>query len=156
MLFLCFLKLTGSWVSLMAQWVKNSSANVVDTGYTGLIPGLGRSPRGRNGNQLQYSCLKNPMNREPGGLQSRVSELDTIEQKHKWLCLQISKEIHDAFHCIVATWKHVLFDYLELRQLKTDMTFYKFLQFHNIKRSLGTGYIFSELWNEWLNTCWVG
>ena len=28
-----------------------------------LIPGLGRSPGGRNGNPLQYSCLKNPMDR---------------------------------------------------------------------------------------------
>ena len=30
---------------------------------TGLIPGLGRSPGVRNGNPLQYSCLKNSMNR---------------------------------------------------------------------------------------------
>ena len=27
---------------------------------TGSIPGLGRSPGGRHGNPLQYSCLKNP------------------------------------------------------------------------------------------------
>ena len=26
----------------------------------GLIPGLGRSPRGGHGNPLQYSCLENP------------------------------------------------------------------------------------------------
>ena len=30
----------------------------------GLIPGLGRPPGGENGNPLQYSCLKNPMDRE--------------------------------------------------------------------------------------------
>ena len=29
----------------------------------GLIPVLGRSPGGVNGNPLQYSCLGNPMNR---------------------------------------------------------------------------------------------
>ena len=29
----------------------------------GSIPGSGRSPRGRHGNPLQYSCLKNPMDR---------------------------------------------------------------------------------------------
>ena len=29
-------------------------------GDQGLIPGLGRSPRGRYGNPLQYSCLGNP------------------------------------------------------------------------------------------------
>ena len=29
----------------------------------GLIPGLGRTPGGGNGNTLQYSCLGNPMDR---------------------------------------------------------------------------------------------
>ena len=29
-----------------------------------LIPGSGRSPGGRHGNSLQYSCLENPMDRE--------------------------------------------------------------------------------------------
>ena len=32
-------------------------------GNTGLIPGLGRSPGEGNGNPLQSSCLKNPMDR---------------------------------------------------------------------------------------------
>ena len=45
----------------MAQWVKESAFNVGDPG---LIPGLGRSPGGGNGNPLQYSCLENPMDRE--------------------------------------------------------------------------------------------
>ena len=30
---------------------------------TGLIPGSGRTPGGGHGNQLQYSCLENPMDR---------------------------------------------------------------------------------------------
>ena len=34
-----------------------------ETGDTGLIPGLGRSPEGGNGNPFQYSCLDNPMDR---------------------------------------------------------------------------------------------
>ena len=34
------------------------------------IPGLGRSPGEGSGNLLKYSCLENPMDREPGGLQS--------------------------------------------------------------------------------------
>ena len=29
----------------------------------GSVPGLGRSPEEGNGNPLQYSCLKNPMDR---------------------------------------------------------------------------------------------
>ena len=32
-------------------------------GDQGLIPGLGRSPGGGNGNPLHYSCLANPMDR---------------------------------------------------------------------------------------------
>ena len=43
--------------------VKTPPANVGDTGDAGLIPGLGISPGGKNGNPLQYSCLKNPMDR---------------------------------------------------------------------------------------------
>ena len=40
--------------------VKISPAN---TGDSGSIPGLGRSPEIGNGNPLQYSCLGNPMDR---------------------------------------------------------------------------------------------
>ena len=40
--------------------VKNPPAN---SGDTGLIPGLGRSPGGGNGNPLQYSCWDNPTDR---------------------------------------------------------------------------------------------
>jgi len=43
--------------------VKNPHANAGDLRDTGLIPGLGRSPGGGHGNPLQYSCLKNPMDR---------------------------------------------------------------------------------------------
>ena len=34
-----------------------------NTSEPGLIPGLGRVPGEGNGNPLQYSCLRNPMNR---------------------------------------------------------------------------------------------
>ena len=40
--------------------VKVSASNV---GNLGSIPGWGRSPGEGNGNQLQYSCLENPMDR---------------------------------------------------------------------------------------------
>jgi len=43
--------------------VKSSSANAGDAGSMGLIPGLGRSLGGGNGNPLQYSCLENPTDR---------------------------------------------------------------------------------------------
>ena len=43
--------------------VKNLLASIGDTRDAGLIPGLGRSPGGGNGNPLQYSCLENSMDR---------------------------------------------------------------------------------------------
>ena len=43
--------------------VKNPLANAGDTGDSGSIPGLGRSPGIGNGNPLQCSCLENPMDR---------------------------------------------------------------------------------------------
>ena len=46
--------------SQVAQWLKNPPANAGDAR---LILGSGRSPGEGNGNQLQYSCLDNPMDR---------------------------------------------------------------------------------------------
>ena len=42
---------------------RNPSANAVDTGDVGSIPGPGRSSGGGKGNPLQYSCLDDPMDR---------------------------------------------------------------------------------------------
>ena len=39
---------------------KESACNAEDSGP---VPGLGRFPRGGNGNPLQYSCLENPKDR---------------------------------------------------------------------------------------------
>ena len=41
--------------------VRNPPANAEDEGDIGSIPGLRRSPGGRSGNPVQYSCLKNPV-----------------------------------------------------------------------------------------------
>ena len=68
--------------------VKNLPANTWDAGDASWIPGSGRSPGGGNGNLLQYSCLKNPMDREPGGLQG-CKESDMTERAH---CLLLVKQ----------------------------------------------------------------
>ena len=44
--------------------VKSLPASVGNAGGMGSIPRLGRSPGEGNGNLLQYSFLKNPMDRE--------------------------------------------------------------------------------------------
>ena len=48
----------------MTTLVENLPDNAGDIIDVGWIPGLGRSPGGRHGNPLQYSCLENPMDRE--------------------------------------------------------------------------------------------
>ena len=61
--------------------VKNPPANSGDSRDEGLIPGSGRSSGEGNGNPLQYSCLRNPVNR--GGSQVTFhgvsKESDTAE-----------------------------------------------------------------------------
>ena len=56
---LCLLTICMSYLcSPGGSVVKNPPANA---GEVGSIPGSGRSPGEGNGNPLQYSCLKNPM-----------------------------------------------------------------------------------------------
>ena len=66
-----------------SQVAQNSSANAGDMG---LIPGLERSPGEGNGNPLQYSCLGNPTDEQPGIPQSvgtqRVRYDIGTEQQH--------------------------------------------------------------------------
>ena len=51
-------------ISQVALVVKNPLANEGYIKDAGSIPALGRSPRGRNDNPLQCSCLENPTERE--------------------------------------------------------------------------------------------
>ena len=56
--------------------VKNPSVNAGDVG---LIPGWERSSGEGNGNPLQYSCLENPMDTGPDGLESMGSQKSQIQ-----------------------------------------------------------------------------
>ena len=47
----------------LTQWLKNLPANIGNARDVDLIPGLGGSPGGGNGNPLQCSCLENPLDR---------------------------------------------------------------------------------------------
>ena len=60
--------------------VENPPANTGDTSHVGSIPGLERYPGVGNGNQLQYSCLGNFMDR---GAWRATEEPDTTE----WLSI---------------------------------------------------------------------
>ena len=66
--------------------VKNLPANAGDAGDMGLIPGLGGSPAGGNGNPFQYSCLKNSMDR--GAWQATIHGVTKSQTWLKWLSTQ--------------------------------------------------------------------
>ena len=68
---LCLIIIYFSIISLILSKVgSDGKASVYNAGDLGLIPGSGRSPGEGNGNPLQYSCLENSMDGEPGRLQS--------------------------------------------------------------------------------------
>ena len=50
--------------------LKKPPTNAGDIRVMGLLTGSRRSPGGGHDNPLQYSCLENPMDREPDRLQS--------------------------------------------------------------------------------------
>ena len=69
--------------------VKNLPANAGDAGS---IPGSGSSPREGNGNPLQYSCLRNPMERRAWCLQ-RVGH-DLVTKQLRKLCRKLCLPQH--------------------------------------------------------------
>ena len=52
----------------------NGKESAYNAGDLGLIPGSGRSPGEGNGNPLHYSCLENPIDEDPGRLESMGSQ----------------------------------------------------------------------------------
>ena len=68
---------------------KESSCNAGDVEDSSSIPGSGRSPRGGNGNLLQYSCLENPMDR--GAWQATVHRVARSQ-------IQLSDWVHTHSH----------------------------------------------------------
>ena len=60
----------------LPQWLcgKESSCRAGAAEDSSSTLGSGRSPGEGHGNPLQYSCLENPMDEEPGGLQSIGSQ----------------------------------------------------------------------------------
>ena len=72
--------------------VKNPPVSAGDTGAMGSVPGSERSPGGRNGHPLQYSCLENSMGRR--AWQATVHEV-TKSRTHlsAHACTQIVLEV---------------------------------------------------------------
>ena len=74
----------------MVLVVKNLPPNAGNVKDEGLIPGLGRSPGGGHGNQLQYFCLENPMGRGAWwATVCRVAKSQTRLKQHSTICKNI-------------------------------------------------------------------
>ena len=73
-----------SWAPQMVLMVKNLFANAVDIRELGSIPGSGRSPGGGHSGPLQYSCLKNPMDR--GAWKAMIHRVSESWTQLKQLC----------------------------------------------------------------------
>ena len=79
------IQLLKHWAFLTAQQIKNPPAMQETKGGTGSILGSGRSPGGGNGNPLQYSCLKNPM--DIGIWQATVQRTAKESDKTEYTCV---------------------------------------------------------------------
>ena len=77
----------------LPQWHrrKEPTCNAEDSGDAGLSSGSGRSPGGGHGNPLQYSCLKNPMDR--GTWRATVHEDTKSRTQLKWLSMQMEDDV---------------------------------------------------------------
>ena len=64
--------------SLVAQLVKSLLANAGNARDRSSMPGLAISPEEGNGNLLQYSCLKNSMDRGPCPQGPKIVEYDLM------------------------------------------------------------------------------
>ena len=70
--------------------VKNLPAHVAGARDKGLIPGLGRSPRGGLGSP-QYSCLETPMNQ--GAWKATVHGFAKSQKRLKVLAQHLGKDV---------------------------------------------------------------
>ena len=96
---------------------KEFACNSGDTGDSGSIPGLGRSPGGGNGKPLQHSCLKNPMDRR--ACQATVKRVTKSQMQLSMIercALQVKKKRHKNHFFLL---QYVLFN---KNILKIDIT----------------------------------
>ena len=87
--------------------------SVWNVGDLGSVPGLGKSPRGRNGYPLQYSCLENSMDCIVQG----------VAKSRTWLSNFHSLEVTEEFSPLLH-WKEFFLGH-SLSQVKCKCKFHK-------------------------------
>ena len=73
-------------------------------GDVGLIPELGRSPGGGHDSPLQYSCLKNLMDREAWW--AKIHRVTKSQTRLKWLSMFMHSPTYSCFRCL-CLWCHI-------------------------------------------------
>ena len=114
--------------SQAALVVKNPPANAGDWRDVDLIPGLGRSPGGGNGNSLQYSCLKSSMVR--GSWQAAIYGV-TASEKTEHTCMQ-------CYHLIIRKSLYLVYSHSDSLVLTPSTFSWKSRKQWTIHRSRGT------------------
>ena len=93
-----------------------------------LIPGLGRSPGGGNGNSLQYSCLKSSMDR--GAWQATVHGV-TESEMTEHACVQ-------CYHLVIRKSLYLVYSHSDSLVLTPSTFHWKSRKQWAIHRSRGT------------------
>ena len=88
---------------------KEFACNAGDTGDSGSIPGLGRSPGGANGNPLKYSFLKSPMGRGVYWVAKSWTQLSSHAKHYSYiwinLCVPPQSHLPLSYLEIIFVWK---------------------------------------------------
>ena len=113
----------------LPQWLggKEFACPAGAVGYVGSIPESGRTPRGVNGNPLQYSCLENPVDR--GAWQAIVQRVTKSQTGQKQPSTHTYKYI-----LVYNSWKWNLsvkeYTYLKIWQIMSVISKQHFTSLH--------------------------
>ena len=82
----------------LPRWY-NGKESACQAGHMGSIPGSERSPGEGSGNPLQYSCLRNPMDR--GAWQAMIHGVTKVgldlASKQRFICVYIYIHTHTLY-----------------------------------------------------------
>ena len=109
----------------MALALKTLPASAGDLRKVGSVPGSRRSPGGRHGNPLQYSCLKIPWTEEPGSLQF-IGSQGVGHEGSDLACMHIDKAVINSIQTPLKVIGSVI-KYLFYRRV---LKVYLYLQFY--------------------------
>ena len=118
----------------MVPVVKNPPINAGDIRDAGSIPGLGRSPGGKHGNPLQYSCMENALDR--GAWWATVHRVAKSRTLLKWLSMHTHEVGHDFSHIIsqlmcvyVHTYMYIFYVYMYTFMYTYMYIFYVYIKY---------------------------